>query len=210
MVGQFRTGYSPLMSGTSDFPRKEIRSRQELRDWLDANHATGDTIWLVSFKKHVVEHYVPYGDLVEELLCYGWIDTRTQRLDDDRTMLLIAPRKPGSTWSASNKKRVAKLENAGLMASVGRVKIEKAKADGSWSFLDDVENLVIPDDLSSALAEDKAAHEAFESFTRSAKKVILLWIKTAKRSDTRAKRVSETVRLAAKGVKAAHPEARGQ
>ena len=197
------------MTRAGDFPRKEIRSRQALRDWLDSNHATGDTTWLVSFKKHVADRYVPYGDIVEELLCYGWIDTRTQRLDEDRTMLLIAPRKAGSTWSAANKKRVARLEETGLMTPAGRAKIDDARRDGSWSFLDDVENLVIPQDLASALGENQAASEAFDAFSKSAKKVILLWIKTAKRSETRAQRVSETVRLAAMGLKAAHPEAKG-
>lgn len=198
------------MSVTGEFPTKVIHSRQELRDWLDANHSTSDTTWLVSFKKHVAENYVPYGDIVEELLCYGWIDTRTQRLDEDRTMLLVSPRKPGSTWSASNKKRVTKLEHAGLMTSVGRAKIDDAKRDGSWEFLDDIENLVIPKDLSDALKKNEAARKEFDSFGKSAKKVILLWIKRAKRNETRAKRVGETVRLAAQGLRAAHPEARGQ
>jgi uncharacterized protein YdeI (YjbR/CyaY-like superfamily) len=193
-----------------DFPKREFCSRRELRDWLDANHASAGTLWLVSFKKHVSDRYVPYGDIVEELLCYGWIDTRTRRLDEDRTMYLVAPRKEGSSWSASNKKRVAKLEKTGRMTQAGRLKIDAAKRDGSWSYLDDIENLVIPDDLSDALRENKTAQREFDAFNKSAKKVILLWIKTAKRSDTRAKRVSETVRLAAEGVKAAHPEARGQ
>lgn len=198
------------MSGIRAFAKREFRSRQELRDWLHANHATADTFWLVSFKKHVTDRYDPYGEIVEELLCYGWIDTRTRRLDEDRTMFLVAPRKPGSSWSASNKKRVTKLEKVGLMTQAGREKIDGAKRDGSWSYLDDIEKLVVPDDLSSALHENKTAQREFGAFNKSAKKVILLWIKTAKRSDTRAKRVSETVRLAAKGLKAAHPEARGQ
>ena len=198
------------MTGTRDLPKREFCSRQELRDWLDANHAESDTFWLVSYKKHVTDRYVSYDAIVEELLCYGWIDGRTRRVDDDRMMLLVSPRKPGSTWSASNKKRVGKLVKAGLMTPAGQEKIDNAKRDGSWTFLDDIENLVIPDDLSSALKKNKSAQREFEAFNKSAKKVILFWIKTAKRSDTRAKRVSETVRLAAKGLKAAHPEARGQ
>ncbi len=198
------------MTGTQAFPTREFRSRQELRDWLDANHETADTFWLISFKKHIADRHVPYGDIVEELLCYGWIDTRTRRLDDDRTMLLVAPRKAGSSWSASNKKRVARLEKVGLLRSAGRRKVDAAMVDGSWSYLDDIENLVVPDDLASALQKNKAAARNFDGFNNSAKKVILLWIKTAKRSTTRAKRVSETVRLAAKGLKAAHPEARGK
>jgi len=198
------------MSSKPDFPQKEVRSRQELRDWLAENRDSAETFWLVSFKKHVSGIHVPYGDIVEELLCHGWIDTRTRRLDDDRTMLLVAPRKVGSTWSASNKKRVAKLEKDGLMTQVGRDKVSAAKRDGSWNFLDDIENLVIPDDLASAFNRNTAARKTFDGFNKSAKKVILLWIKTAKRSETRANRVAETVRLAAKGLKAAHPEAQGQ
>ena len=198
------------MTATPDFPKRVFSSRQELRDWLDANHDTAGTFWLVSFKKHIEDRHVPYGDIVEELLCYGWIDGRTRRLDDDRMMLLVAKRKPGSTWSASNKKRVARLEKAGLMTPAGRDKIDAAKRDGSWSFLDEIENLEIPDDLGRALKKNRTAQRNFDAFNASAKKVILLWIKTARRSETRAKRVSETVRLAAKGLKAAHPEARGQ
>lgn len=198
------------MSVTREFPKRVFSCRQQLRDWLDANHATADTFWLVSFKKHVTDRHVPYDDIVEELLCYGWIDSRTRRLDDDRTMLLVAPRKPGSSWSAANKKRVTKLEKAGLMTPAGRRKIDAARRDGSWNFLDDIENLEVPEDLDNALRKNAAAKRHFDAFNGSAKKVILLWIKTAKRSETRAKRVSETVRLAAKGLKAAHPEARGR
>ena len=193
-----------------DFPKIEFRSRQQLRDWLEANHATATTFWLVSYKKHVVENHVPYGDIVEELLCFGWIDTRTRRLDGDRTMLLVAPRKSGSTWSASNKQRVARLVKAGLMTLAGQKKIDEAQRDGSWSYLDDIENLIIPDDLAERLQRNKTARRNFESFNAASKKVILFWIKAAKREETRTRRVRETVRLAAKGVKAAHPEAKGR
>jgi len=198
------------MSGAHDHPRLEFRSRKAIRAWLEANHAKGTTFWLVSYKKHVAEHYIPYGEIVEELLCYGWVDSRTRRVDDDRTMLLVSPRKPGSTWSASNKQRVADLEERGLMTPAGRAKVDQGKKDGSWTFLDDIEKLIEPDDLASALDSNQRARQNFDSFSPSARKVILLWIKTAKRGETRARRVSETVRLAAKSVKAAHPEAKGQ
>ena len=174
------------------------------------NLALAEPFWLVTYKKHVKNRYVPYGDVVEELLSFGWVDSRTRRVDDDRTMLLVSPRKPGSTWSAANKKRVAKLTRAGLMMPAGQQKIDAAKKDGSWTYLDDIENLVVPDDLAAALARDDRAMSNFEAFNASSKKVILMWLKTAKRAETREKRVRETVRLAAKNVKAAHPEARGQ
>lgn len=198
------------MNKSPDFQKREFRSRKQLRDWLSVNHTSATTFWLVSNKKHVEKHYVPYGDIVEELLCFGWIDTRTRRLDDDRTMLLVAPRRPGSTWSASNKERVARLGGAGLIAPAGQARIDKAIEDGSWSYLDDIENIVIPVDLERALRNNKTAKRRFDAFSNSAKKVILLWIKTAKRDTTRLKRIEETVRLAAKGIKAAHPEAKGQ
>jgi len=198
------------MSKAPEYPKVEFRSRQAIRNWLAANHKSATTFWLVTFKKHVAQHYVPYGEIVEELLCYGWIDARTRRVDDDRTMLLVALRKPGSTWSAANKKRAARLVEEGLMMSAGRSKIDEAKKDGSWIYLDDIESRVVPDDLGRALNRNNKARRNFEAFNASAQKVILLWIKTAKRDDTRASRVRETVRLAAKNVKAAHPEARGK
>jgi len=198
------------MSNPHDHPRLEFRSRKAIRAWLDANHATATAFWLVTFKKHVKEHHIPYGEIVEELLCFGWVDSRTRRVDDDRTMLLVSPRKPGSTWSASNKRRVAELEKEGLMTTAGRAKVEQGRKDGSWTFLDDIEKLVEPDDLVDALNRNQRARQNFDSFNPSARKVILLWIKTAKRDETRARRISETVRLAARNLKAAHPEAKGK
>ena len=191
-------------------PEIEFRSRQAIRDWLQKNHATASTFWLVNYKKHVAEFYIPYGEIVEELLCFGWVDSRTQRVDKDRTRLLVSPRKPGSTWSASNKQRVARLEREGLMREAGRRSIDSAKADGSWTFLDDVERLEMPDDLSAAFKKNKRALANYGAFNASAKKIILLWIKTAKREETRARRISDTVRLAAGNIKAAHPEAQGK
>lgn len=194
----------------NDLPQREFRSREALRRWLEANHATADSFWLVTYKKHVKTYYIPYGDTVEELLCYGWIDGRTRRVDDDRTMLLVARRKAGSTWSAPNKKRVAHLIERGLMTHAGQEKIDAAKKDGSWSYLDDIDKLIVPEDLATALSANKRASRNFEAFNASAKKIILFWIKSAKRASTRHQRIRETVRLAAKNLKAAHPEARGQ
>jgi uncharacterized protein YdeI (YjbR/CyaY-like superfamily) len=198
------------MRDTYEFQQIEFRSRQAIRKWLQKNHSIAGTFWLITYKKHVKERYVTYDDIVQELLCYGWIDTRTRRVDENRTMLLVAPRRLGSTWSTSNKRRVAKLIEQGLMTPLGQAKVNSAKKDGSWTFLDDVEKLIVPDDLAVALNKNNRGKRNFEAFNASARKVILLWIKTAKRQETREKRISETVRLAAKNVKAAHPEARGQ
>jgi uncharacterized protein YdeI (YjbR/CyaY-like superfamily) len=196
------------MPGPGDFEQREFRSRQALRRWLEANHDSAETFWLVTYKKHVADGYIAYDDIVGELLCFGWIDTRTRRLDDERTMLLVAPRRPGSSWSAANRKRVAKLLREGHMSPAGQAAIDAARKDGSWNFLDDVEKLIVPGDLAAAFAGNPEARRNYEAFNAAAKKVILLWIKTAKRAETRRRRITETVRLAAMNVKAAHPEAR--
>ncbi len=190
--------------GLEDLEKVEVRSRSELRRWLEANHPRSESCWLITYKKHVDEHYIAYGDIVDELLCFGWIDSRTRRVDENRSKLLIAPRNAGSTWSRVNKQKVAKLEKAGRMTEAGRVKIDAAKKDGSWTFLDDVEALIEPDDLAAALDADTKARQNFNAFNASAKKVILLWIKTAKRQATRQKRIRDTVELAARNIKAAH------
>ena len=192
-----------------DLPRREFRSRDELRTWLQQNGQRESSFWLVTYKKHVSEYYLRYGEVVEELLCFGWVDGRSRRVDDDRTSLLVAPRKAGSTWSAPNKERVARLTEEGLMTAAGQQKIDEARKDGSWSYLDDIDRLTVPADLDDALNRNVKARRNFDGFNDSAKKVILLWIKTARRETTRSKRISETVRLAAKNVKAAHPEAKG-
>ncbi|MEM7504403.1 MAG: YdeI/OmpD-associated family protein [Pseudomonadota bacterium] len=194
----------------ADLEQIEFTSRHELRRWLADNHRAAAAFWLVSYKKHRAEEYIAYGDIVEELLCFGWIDSRTRRLDDDRTMLLVSPRKGGSTWSAANKTRLKRLRKAGLLTSLAEAQIAEAKKDRSWYFLDDIEKLVVPADLQRALDRNPRARDHFSAFGAAAKKVILLWIKTAKRAQTREQRVREAVRLAAMNVKAAHPEARGR
>ncbi|MGB3683111.1 MAG: YdeI/OmpD-associated family protein [Rubrobacteraceae bacterium] len=185
-----------------DFPRAQVESREEWRAWLNANHESAESIWLVTFKKDSGKPYVSYDDVVEEAICFGWIDSLPRKLDDERTMLLLSPRKPGSAWSKANKDRVERMNAAGKMRPAGRQKIEQSKADGSWTFLDDVETLVIPDDLAAALAEYENAEENFAAFPRSAKRGILEWIKQAKRTETRSKRVRETAELASKNVRA--------
>jgi len=185
-----------------DFSRVQIESRAEWRAWLDANHESAESIWLVTFKKASGKPYVSYDAMVEEAVCFGWIDSLRWKLDDERSMLLLSPRKPGSAWSKVNKDRVERMNAAGKMHPAGLRKIEQSKADGSWTFLDDVEALIIPDDLVAALAEYENAEENFAAFPRSVKRGILEWIKQAKRAETRSKRVWETAELASKNVRA--------
>jgi uncharacterized protein YdeI (YjbR/CyaY-like superfamily) len=176
--------------------RVQIESRFEWRTWLAENHACNSGVWLVTFKKHCGDRHVPYDDVVEQALCFGWIDSLPRKLDDDRSMLWVAPRKPGSGWSALNKQRVEKMIAAGRMAPAGLEKIQAAKQDGTWNALDAVETLEIPADLEAALALYSSARRHFDAFPRSVRRGILEWIASAKKPETREKRIKETARLA--------------
>ncbi len=179
--------------------RVEVLTRAEWRAWLAANHTQREPIWLVTHKKSSPKPSLAYGDLVEECLCFGWIDSVINTVDEHRKMVYVSPRKAGSTWSASNKKRVAKLEQQALIEQAGRAAIERAKADGSWTVLDDVEAMVVPDDLRKALRRAKGATAGFEGLTPGRKKGALWWIKSAKTEPTRAKRIAKVVEAAARG-----------
>ena len=169
--------------------RVEVRSRADLRRWLQDNHTASPSVWLVTFKKHT-DHYLAYGDMIEELLCWGWIDSQTRSVDSDRTSVLIAPRNPKSAWSAINKEKVDAARASGAMTKAGEALIQIAQENGMWSFLDDVERLERPDDLNDALGP---LTEAWELYPRSVKRGALEWIKTAKTAPTREKRIKDVV-----------------
>ena len=184
-------------------PMVLAETRAEWRAWLEQNHdSTG--AWLVSWKKATGRPFVPYPETVDEALCFGWIDSRPNRLDDERAMRLFTPRRPKSLWSRLNKEKVARLSAEGLMAPAGLRMVETAQANGSWTVYDEIEDVVIPADLGAALAADETAQGFFERFPESSKKAILWWIKTAKRQETRAARIAETVSAAAQNRMADH------
>lgn len=185
-----------------EFERVQIENRAELRAWLQANHARSESIWLVSYKKHVPDKYVSWDEIVEEALCFGWIDSLPRKLDANRSMLLLSPRRPASPWSRLNKQRVERLLVAGLIMPPGLVAIEQARQDGSWTIYDEVEDLIIPDDLAEALAANETAAHYFYAFSDSSKKGILWWLKSAKQAVTRQKRIADTVRLAQHNIRA--------
>lgn len=180
----------------------QAETRAEWRDWLAENHQSDRGVWLITFKKSSQKPSLPYGDAVEEALCFGWVDSLPRKLDEERTMLYFAPRKPRTNWSRLNKERVKAMIEAGLMSEAGLAKVEAAKQDGSWNALDGVENLEIPEDLATALARFENASENFEAFPKSAKRGILEWILNAKLPETRAKRVLETADLASRNLRA--------
>jgi uncharacterized protein YdeI (YjbR/CyaY-like superfamily) len=170
--------------------------------WLEANHTRAEGIWLIYYKSASGKSTFSYEESVEEALCYGWIDGQTKTLDPERTMQWFAPRRPGSVWAKSNKERVARLIAEGRMTPAGLAKIEAAQADGSWALLDSVDRLEVPADLATAFDDYPDARAHFDAFPRSARHMILGWIATAKRPETRAKRIAETARLAQDNVRA--------
>ncbi len=181
-----------------DVPPNSVHplTRDEWRAWLQENHERAPNVWLISYKKGTGKRAFTYEEAVEEALCFGWVDSTAGKLDAERSMLYFAPRKPRSGWSRPNKERIERLMAAGKMAPAGLAKVEAAKADGSWTALDAVEDLIVPDDLAAALAARPPAADLFEAFPRSAKRAILEWISNAKRPETRTQRIEETARLA--------------
>ena len=188
------------MNGQTE--RFYAQTRAEWRAWLEANHARSGGVWLVFNKKTSGKPYLSYDEQVEEALCFGWVDSKGGKLDEERSMLYFAPRKPGSGWSKPNKERIRRLLEAGLMAPAGLAKLEAAQRDGSWEKLDAVEALEVPPDLEQAFTRFGGSKANFEAFPRSVRRGILEWIAQAKKPETRAKRVEETARLAEQNVRA--------
>lgn len=177
-------------------------TRAEWRDWLAANHERDGGVWLISYKKATGLPAMTYDEAVEEALCWGWVDSKPRKLDEERSMLYYAPRQGGSGWSRPNKERVERAIATGQMTAAGLAKVEEAKADGTWTMLDAVENLELPDDLAAEFDRYPNARANWEAFPRSAKRGILEWIIQARKPETRAKRVEETARLADENVRA--------
>jgi uncharacterized protein YdeI (YjbR/CyaY-like superfamily) len=182
-----------------DDERFQPVDRAAWRAWLAANHATATGVWAVTYRRAAAKPVVGYDELVEEALCFGWIDSRPGSLDEERTMLRFTPRKRGSVWSRPNKERVERLIADGSMTAAGLRAIEAARADGSWDALNDVDALVVPVDLAAALAGDAAAARGFGAMSPSVQKPILFWVTSAKRPETRARRITEILRYVAVG-----------
>jgi uncharacterized protein YdeI (YjbR/CyaY-like superfamily) len=191
----------PAMGGIEDAPLVQADDRATWRAWLEANHASASGAWLVTWRRGHGP-VLDYGEAVEEALCFGWVDSRGGKVDEHRTKLYFAPRKPRSDWSASNKARVERLIDAGLMRPAGLAAIERAKENGSWSTLDEVEQGIVPPDLAAAFEAHPPAAERFAAFPWSARREILVWIAGARRSETRAARINETAIRAVRNERA--------
>ena len=175
------------------------------RRWLIANHATRRGVYLVSWRRATGRTSVSYADAVEEALCVGWIDSSGRNLDDERSIQWFAARRAKSGWARPNKERVARLTAAGLMLPAGLAAVEDSKRSGTWSMLDDVENLVVPDDLAAALAANPPARSRWDAFPPSARRAMLGWLVQARQPQTRARRISAIADKAARNERAYPP-----
>jgi uncharacterized protein YdeI (YjbR/CyaY-like superfamily) len=185
-----------------DFPIYHPADLAAWRSWLAANADTARGVWVASWKKASGRDSVPYADLVEEAICFGWIDSTVNNLDDERGLQLMTPRKPRSGWTRLNRQRVATLEEQGRMADAGRRAVDVAKANGWWTIYDSVEDLLEPDELAVALDANPAARTAWDGFPPSARKQMLWWVVSARKPETRAGRVGKIVAEAAEGRRA--------
>jgi uncharacterized protein YdeI (YjbR/CyaY-like superfamily) len=188
------------MIQTESFEKITVSSKTELKAWLHKNHLQKESIWLVTYKKIVPENYLSTSDVLDELLCYGWIDGIRRKLDDRLTMQLISPRRI-EHWANTYKVRAEKLIKEGRMQESGIQSIEIAKQRGLWDFMDDVDKLIVPQDLLEALKRHSNAKLFFDDINDSSKRFVLRWIKLAKTDKTRASRIEQIALLSANGEK---------
>lgn len=189
------------MGVMDDAERLEPATVEEWSAWLREHHEQPQGVWLVGPRK-AADRPFSYEESVLEALRYGWVDSTVKPLDEHRSMQWFAPRRPGSFWTRINKGRVARLEEAGLMEPAGAAAVARAKESGAWALMDEVEDLVVPDDLAAAFGRHPGSREHWDSWSASAQKLMLTWIVLAKRPETRATRVETTAAKAAQGIKA--------
>jgi uncharacterized protein YdeI (YjbR/CyaY-like superfamily) len=188
------------MVKTENFVQIEIISQTQLREWLQQNHTQKESIWLITYKKEVKDKYVSVQQVLDELLCFGWIDGVRRKLDEQKTMQLISPRKV-QHWTKTYKDRFAKLKEEGRMTDAGREAVIVSKQIGLWDFMDDVDALIKPTDFIKCLGENPPALQNFDAINTSSKRFMLRYIKIAKTETTRAKRINEITLLAKDGKK---------
>lgn len=194
------------MEKVNGIPAFHARSVQDWRNWLEKNGKTEKAVFLIIYHQKSKTPSVHYAASIEHSLCYGWIDSKALKRDEESFYLSFTPRKPKSNWSKVNRERVTCMTEKGLMTPAGQAMIDLAKATGTWDGLAAAQDTIVPDDLKKLFNRNKKAFKNFDAFAPSSKRVILEWIAKAKRPETREKRVLETVELAAENVKANHPK----
>ena len=171
------------------------------RKWLELNHRKKEAVWLILYKKKSPNHNLNWSESVDEALCFGWIDSTKKTIDSEKYKQYFSKRKAKSNWSKINKAKVKTLIDQGLMQDAGNKTIEIAKENGSWTFLDSVEALITPDDLTEEFSNFEGAQEFYDGLSNSAKKILLYWVISAKRKETREKRVLEIAENAGNNLK---------
>lgn len=174
------------------------QSRKDWRQWLEKNHQSKQSVWLVYYTKKSNLPSISWSEAVDEALCFGWIDSTKKTINDSSFMQFFSKRKPKSNWSGINKEKVQQLIENGRMTKAGYESVETAKQNGSWTILDEVEELIIPNDLEKAFNKHKGSKDYFLSLSKSVRKMILGWIVLAKRQETRQKRIDEMVENSAR------------
>ena len=177
-------------------------SRAAWRAWLQKHHKSEASVWVILYKKDSGQPTITYEELVLECLCFGWIDSKPNKIDEEKFKLFCAVRKPKSAWSAPNKERVAQLQALSLIQLAGLAAIEVAKTNGAWQAIDAAQAMIEPVDLLSAFKRHAGSKKYWDAFPPSTKKGILEWIGNAKTDCTRAKRLEETASLAARNERA--------
>jgi uncharacterized protein YdeI (YjbR/CyaY-like superfamily) len=179
-------------------------SKQAWREWLEKNHLSKQAVRLVFYIKSSDKKSITWSEAVEVALCFGWIDSKKLKIDEESSHQFFSKRKSNSTWSKINKQKVVQLIEDGLMTEGGYKSIETAKQNGSWIILDEVEELIVPKDLEMELKSKPDSERFFFGLSRSVKKAILQWLVLAKRPETRQKRIAEVVELAGQKKKPRH------
>jgi uncharacterized protein YdeI (YjbR/CyaY-like superfamily) len=172
------------------------KTTAEWRKWLEKNHLSKTSVWLVYYNKASKKKSISWAEAVEVALCFGWIDSKRIKIDEETSHQFFSKRKPKSTWSKINKEKVDQLIEAGLMAQAGLDSIQIARENGSWTILDEVEELTIPDDLEKAFKKHKGSKDYFLSLSKSIRKMMLHRITMAKKPETRQGRIDEIAFLA--------------
>ena len=182
-----------------DAPEFYPSDRQAWRQWLLEHHETDTAVWLVYDKGS--QRKITWPEIVQESLCFGWIDGRANPISEMQSKIYVSKRKPKGMWSKVNKAHVENLIASGQMMPAGLAAIELAKENGAWDTLNDSDNLIVPPELEAGFVENPAARATYESFSVSSKRMILAWIYSAKTEPTRMNRVAQTIEHAARGEK---------
>lgn len=190
------------MNNKPDYPIISLESQEEWEQWLADNHASSDGVWLQFFKKASGKKTITYAEAIDEALCYGWIDGQSKSYDDESWLQKFTPRRARSIWSKVNIQKVERLIEAGKMKPAGLNQIEAAKLDGRWErAYDSPSNATVPEDFLRELDKDEKAKAFFETLNKTNTYAIIFRLQTAKKPETREKRMKAILEMLAKGEK---------